>query len=283
MIDVGILGSQKFGVSITTDWCGSVGIQLDRGRFSQIIDNLINNAFKVTPRGKNITVKTDLIDDFKRDNKSLRIQIIDEGPGIPRNKIAEIFDKYTQIDTNQSGAPTGIGLGLSIVAQFVRLHNGEINVDGGGENTGRGANFSLHFPNASILSTESVRQTAKGLSKVLIVDDDEDILGTIIDALREMPLDIRTAADGVEAFAMFLTWDPDLVISDVKMPEKNGIELLNDIKHSSPGTPVILLSGALEDFGEGDIQTTLKPEAYLAKPFVSADLIATVETLLKQD
>jgi signal transduction histidine kinase/CheY-like chemotaxis protein len=279
-----LIGRQKYGITLQTDWCGMIGAQIDRSRFTQIIDNLVNNAFKVTPRGKSVTIKTELVDDFKRNNKSIKIRVIDEGPGIPRDKVNTIFDKYTQLDTpQQGGKEQGVGLGLSIVAQFVRLHNGQIFVDGGGEGTGHGAIFTVQLPNASILKPESVKDKNTGKFKILVVDDDPDIRDTIVDALKPLAAEIRVASDGLEGYAVFVSWDPDLVLSDVKMPEKTGIELLHDIKHSSPGTPVVLLSGALEDFGDGDVQTSLKPEAYLPKPFKSQELLALVNSIMKSE
>jgi signal transduction histidine kinase len=277
-----IIGRQKYGVTLKTEWCGMIGAQIDRSRFTQIIDNLVNNAFKVTPRGKSVTIKTELVDDFRRNNKSIKIRVIDEGPGIPREKVNTIFDKYTQLDTpQQGGKEQGVGLGLSIVAQFVRLHNGQIYVDGGGEGTGHGAIFTVQLPNATILKPQSVKEPESGKFKILVVDDDPDIRETILDALKPIDAEIRTASDGLEGYAVFISWDPDLVLSDVKMPEKTGIELLHDIKHASPGTPVVLLSGALEDFGDGDVQSSLKPEAYLPKPFKSQELVALVNGIIK--
>ena len=271
-----LIGSQEYGVHLKTIWCEPVNIKIDRGRFSEIIDNLVINAFKVTPKGKTVTIKTDLIDDFKRNNKSLRIQISDEGPGIPRDKISSIFDKYTQLDSK--GARSGVGLGLSIVAQFVRLHNGEIHVDGG---HGSGATFSIYMPNAEIIKTISLTSSASGKRKVLVVDDDDAIRNVIAACVSNLA-EVRTAADGVEGYAIFESWDPDLILSDVKMPAKNGIELLNDVKHASPGTPVVLISGALDAFGTGEIKSSLKPDAYLPKPFVTADLINIVNKLLNE-
>jgi signal transduction histidine kinase len=279
--NLSILGESQYGVTIHRNWCGSIGIQIDRTRFHQIIDNLVVNAFKVTPRGKSITITTDLIDDFKRDNKALRIQITDQGPGIPKAKISEIFDKYSQLD-NSDQSKNGVGLGLSIVAQFVRLHNGDIQVDGGGEQTGHGATFSIVLPNASILNQENMRGSNKDKKKILVVDDDEDVRDIIIDALDGKSFDIRTAEDGLEAFSLFLTWDPDLVITDMKMPHKNGIELIYDIKQANPNTPIILLSGALENFTPGEVQTTIKPDLYLPKPFKSAQLLHSTNELLQQ-
>jgi signal transduction histidine kinase len=277
-----LIGNQKYGVTLSTDWCGSIGIQVDRTRFGQIIDNLVINAFKVTPRGKNVYIKTMLVDDFKRHNKSLRFDIIDEGPGIPANQLKTIFDKYTQLDNHQNEA-SGVGLGLSIVAQFVRLHNGDIYVDGGGEDTGLGATFSVSIPNASILRVDSLREAVKGLVKLLIVDDDEDIRETLVDAFRGLPYEIRTAIDGEQGFSLFSTWNPDLVISDMRMPKKTGLELFHDIRSVNDKTGLILVSGALEDFSDINIKSAFKPDGFLAKPFVSADLVGMVAKILKRD
>jgi signal transduction histidine kinase/ActR/RegA family two-component response regulator len=277
-----ILGKQQYGIELKTQWCGQVNAQIDRARFTQIIDNLVINAFKVTPRGKSVTIKTDIVDDVKRDDPSLRIQISDEGPGIPRDKISSVFDKYTQLDKPQQDQKgKGVGLGLSIVSQFVRLHNGQIFVEGGGENTGHGAIFSIVLPNANIIRETIKRDQPSNQFKVLVVDDDEDIRQVIVEILADLPYEVRTASDGLEAYAVFLTWNPDLILSDVKMPEKTGIELLNDVKLDNPKIPVVLLSGALDDFASKDVKSALKPDAYLPKPFRSNDLVSLCKSILK--
>lgn len=281
-LNLAMIGTQKYGVGLITNWCGSVGIQVDRLKFGQIIDNLVTNAFKVSPSGTKVTITTKLIDDFKRHNKALRIEIMDEGPGIPKGQLKSVFDKYTQLD-NQQGAASGVGLGLSIVSQLVRLHNGEIFVLGGGDMRGIGATFGVTLPNASILRVESLRETIKGHSKILVVDDDEDIRDMIVDVFRGLPFEIRTAADGAEGLRLFQTWDPDVVISDMRMPEKNGLELLHDIRVANGKTGLILISGALEEMSEDTIKQNFNPDAYLSKPFVSAELLEVVSKLLKRN
>ncbi len=279
-----ILGKQQYDIELKTDWCGKVSVFIDSARFTQIIDNLVNNAFKVTPRGKSVTIKTDIVDDFKRSSKSLRIQIIDEGPGIPRDKISSIFDRYTQLDTpQQGGKEKGVGLGLSIVSQFVRLHNGQIFVEGGGESSGHGAIFSITLPNAKILDKRTLRGESQDHFKVLVVDDDKDIRELIVEALAKLPYKIRTACDGLEAYAVFLTWNPDLIITDIKMPEKTGIELLNDIKQDNPNMPVVLISGAIDEFAADAVKSALRPDAYLPKPFRQEDVVAICKNILKEE
>jgi signal transduction histidine kinase/ActR/RegA family two-component response regulator len=278
-----ILGQQQYGIELKTEWCDQVSALIDIGRFTQIIDNLVINAFKVTPRGKSVTIKTDIVDDVKRSQPALRIQIIDEGPGIPRDKIASVFDKYTQLDTPQQGTQSqGVGLGLSIVSQFVRLHNGQIFVEGGGESTGHGAIFSIVLPNA-IVKESALQRKPSDQFKILVVDDDEDIRQVIVEILANLPYEVRTASDGLEAYAVFLTWNPDLVLSDVKMPEKTGIELLHDIKLDNPNIPVVLLSGALDEFASTHVKSALNPDAYLPKPFRSNELIALCKSILKDE
>lgn len=276
-----IIGLQKYGVLLETDWCGPVGIQIDRIKFGQIIDNLVINAFKVTPRGKRVFLKTHLIDDFQRFNKALRVEVTDEGPGIPGEKVRAIFEKYSQLD-NQQGAPGGVGLGLGIVAKFVRLHNGEIHVDEGGQDSGRGATFVLTFPNASILRVNSLRETIKGYLKILIVDDDEDIRDTLVAGFHGLPYDIRTAADGVQGFQLFSTWGPDLVVADMRMPGKNGLELFHEIRLLNPKIGLLLISGALEDYSTLKIDAAFSPDGYLSKPFSTKALTDLVAKILEK-
>jgi signal transduction histidine kinase/ActR/RegA family two-component response regulator len=279
--NLGLVGSQKYGVTLVTNWCGGVGIQVDRMKFGQIIDNLVTNAFKVTPSGKKVTITTSLVDDFKRHNSALRIEITDEGPGIPKAQLKLVFDKYTQLG-NQQEAASGVGLGLSIVAQLVRLHNGEIYVEGGGEVAGQGATFAVTLPNASILRVQSLQETIKGHSKILVVDDDEDVRETIVDTFRGVPYEIRQASDGAEGLSLFQAWDPDVVVSDMRMPKKNGLELLYDIRNTNGKTGLILLSGALEDFAPSMIYENFKPDVYLEKPFAAKELLDAVANLLKK-
>jgi signal transduction histidine kinase/ligand-binding sensor domain-containing protein/DNA-binding response OmpR family regulator len=244
----------------------------DKDKVEKIIFNLLSNAFKFTPVDGKVTVTVSTDKSVKKEEKSgdipklskLIIKVEDSGIGIPQDKFDNLFVSFYQIESNITSA-LGSGIGLSLVKEFVKLHDGEITVK---SEPGKGSCFTVILPivgNGKILSentlqrNEETKHFYKPLPvidkidsndepeekpKLLIADDNDDLRFYIKDNLQKR-YNVYEAADGVEALAIIQKIIPDLIISDIMMPGIDGIELCRRVKADKNicHIPVILLTG----------------------------------------
>lgn len=247
--------------------------------------NLLGNAFKYTPAGGRIDVALELTGD---NDSELRIQVSDTGIGIKDKDKNHIFDRFYQVDDDgDSHLGTGSGIGLSMVSEYVRLHDGSIRVT---DNVERGSVFIIQIPirhgefsdsyhsvskNVHNKESESVQTPPKGISeiqqsnrkKVLVVDDNPDMTEMLKDSLYNI-YDVITASDGVEAMKIALEAKPDIILTDLMMPNMNGMELCRALKEN-PDTvdiPIIILT-AKHDLGVKLEGLTIGADDYITKPF----------------
>lgn len=280
----------------------------DHDKLERILFNLVSNAFKFTPEHGSVTVA--LHSEEKEPGKPwLAIQVKDTGIGIPKEKQEQIFERFFQHDIPGSIVNQGSGIGLSITKEFVKLHNGYITVDSEPE---KGSCFTVWLPvqiiDASVplaISTEpeipdglmgnSITQpedwqpgplAANGYDgrkkMLLLVEDNEDFRFYLKDNLRQH-FTILEAADGKEGWQKALGHHPDLVVSDISMPQMNGIDLCQKIKKDQRTShiPVILLTALT---GEEQQLKGLETGAndYLTKPFNFEILLSRIRNLLSQ-
>lgn len=257
--------------------------------FSQIIENLVNNAIKFSPEDTNIRLSAKIVknpDSPEKEDNWLEVQVIDEGPGIPEEKIEAIFKSYEQVG-DQSNNTKGVGLGLSIAQQFTKLHHGKIEVD---SVIGKGATFKVYVPNASLKPIEisHVPEKRPTQGNLLVVDDDPDILEYIEAILTEEGYQVSTAIDGLDALKVFASNTFDLVVTDMKMPNMDGIELMQAIKAEVADIPIILATGYYPTLDNDAARDIFASEQMLKKPFSKEQLVKSVrqgldrKTLLKK-
>jgi signal transduction histidine kinase/ligand-binding sensor domain-containing protein/DNA-binding response OmpR family regulator len=266
----------------------------DKDQVEKIMFNLLSNAFKFTPVDGKVTVTVSTEKSVKKEEKTrdilklsnLIIKVEDSGIGIPQDKIDNLFVSFYQIESNTTSAQ-GSGIGLSLVKEFVKLHDGEIKVE---SESGKGSCFTVILPivgNGKVLSenslpgNEEVKYFYKPLPvtdkidssdepeekpKLLIADDNDDLRFYIKDNLQKR-YNVYEAADGEEALAIIQKIIPDLIISDIMMPGIAGIELCRRVKADKNicHIPVILLTGLsteqeqFESLGTGADDYILKP------------------------
>lgn len=246
-------------ISIVTE-PGSVEAEIDEDRISQAIENLIINAIKFSSKNTTITLKTESVDGHAC------IKVIDQGMGIPKDKLDKIFSKYSQLD-HKSAKNLGVGLGLSIAQQFVKLHDGHITVE---SEEGVGTTFSIHLPfNAS--------HKVKGTNTILIIDDDEDIRDYVGAILEGQNLKFYTAKNGAEALAEFKKHQPDIVISDINMPGMDGFEVFSKIRNIRANTKFIFISGYFPKITDQKAKEIFEGQSFITKPFNDVDLLKAIE------
>ncbi len=267
----------------------------DQDKVEKILFNLLSNAFKFTPENGAVGVALNLKE--QQGKLFVEIKVKDSGIGIPADKQEKIFERFFQVETPKSMVNQGSGIGLSITREFVKLHGGTIHVD---STPGNGSCFTVLLPAKEITHREilfdgqgqqeeevvpvSVATTLEVDRKplLLLVEDNEDFRFYLKDNLRAHYA-ILEAANGKQAFQKALASLPDLIVTDVMMPEMNGIELCRKIK-SDPHTshiPVILLTARTADEQKVEGFETGASD-YITKPFNFEILQARIKNVIAQ-
>lgn len=264
--NVSLLGKEK-NIHIICEASFSPKVLIDTDRVEQAIENLIGNAIKFSPKGKSIIVRTS--EGLVNEGRYFRIEVVDQGQGIPKEKLASIFNKFTQLESGYA-KKLGVGLGLTIVEQFIKAHGGFITVD---SEEGKGSAFQINIPLVAERSNPVVGTT------ILLVDDDADIREYLAAELESEGFRVVVAKDGEDAILKMEVSSIDLVISDVQMPGVDGFELLAAVKKKW-STPMILASGYYPSLNEDVAKSLFKADYFLPKPYKVAELLKVVKELL---
>ena len=269
----------------------------DADKVGKIVMNLLSNAFKFTPEGGRVTV---MIEHVTGTPDTLEIKIADTGIGISDVDKEHIFDRFYQADHKGVEETTGNGIGLSLVRDFVTLHEGEVKVF---DNIGTGSVFVIQFPVKHVetqvqlpeetgmsvgdeedreMKEEVREETGRKDSPLLLVVDDNEDFRIFMRYSLELQYRVKLAVNGNEAWEMMQEELPDLVISDVMMPQMDGNELCRLIKQDkrTAPIPVILLTARqnTEAKLEG-LQTGA--DDYATKPFNMTILVLRIRKLIE--
>ena len=264
-----------------------VNAWIDRNKLDKAIANLLSNAFKYTPNGGEIIFR------IEKQDKKVLLYVIDSGKGLGKNDDAKtLFERFYQGKNSADMHLGGSGIGLNLCRSIVRLHGGDVTARNREDGTS-GACFIIELPlgkehlKDSQINSDYVvngkkqqRGAASRNSKILLVDDDIEICRYIKTELSDWYRFV-ICNNGKEALKQLLSGDFDLVVSDVVMPEMDGITLLRNIKGNAniSHVPVIMLTSKSEisDRLEG---IKLGADAYLAKPFSLEELHLTIDNLI---
>jgi len=273
----------------------------DHDKIERILFNLLSNAFKFTSESGSVSVLlSSTLNNFNQ--TCLLISVNDNGIGIEEDKLNRIFDRFFQSDIPGSLVNQGSGIGLAITKEFVRLHGGEIWAE---SKVGAGSTFTVKIPfdeadvtivencklsftaklSSRTLTEESNAEAVSGFDKkpvLLLVEDNDDFRFYLKDNLNEF-YQICEAVNGKEGWQKVLSAHPDLVVSDISMPEMNGIDLCKKIKGDvrTADTPVILLTALTgEEVQLSGLETGAND--YVMKPFNFEILLFKIKNQLKQ-
>ncbi|MFL5743382.1 MAG: two-component regulator propeller domain-containing protein [Niastella sp.] len=295
--------SERKNIRFTFKTCiDRLDAYFDRDKMERILFNLLSNAFKFTLAGGHITVDLQkAVGSDDQEYTQVWINVIDTGIGIPADKKDLIFDRFFQNDTSTAILNQGTGIGLSITKEFIKLHGGNIRVE---SEPGKGCAFTIQVPLKHAHETTIAEQpvasseeegpnnslnpspvmqeedTMNNALSVLLVEDNDDFRFYMKDNLRNK-YKVIEATNGKEGWQKTLSNHPQLIVSDISMPEMDGIELIKKIKSDKRTShiPVILLTAMT---GQEQQLKGLETGAndYITKPFNFEVLNAKIKNLL---
>ncbi|MGH9966273.1 MAG: CHASE domain-containing protein [Pyrinomonadaceae bacterium] len=262
----------------------------DSSRLQQVIWNLLSNAIKFTPSGGRVHLGVNDI------GSQVEIRVTDTGQGISREFLPFVFDRFRQADSTSTRRHGGIGLGLAIARHLVEIHGGTIKAESAGE--GKGATFSVRLPSVGSIASLNKHPAGSGEAQdsfefdsrlegvhVLLVDDDLDTLDLLSAALRQQKAKVTAVASAAEALAAINASKPDIVVSDIAMPDENGYQLLEKIRAMNFDAAQIPALAITAYAKEEDREAALSSgyQGFLAKPIELSDLVTAVAEVLRRD
>jgi PAS domain S-box-containing protein len=269
---------------------GECLIKGDPNRLRQVIWNLLSNSIKFTPRGRSVNVDLTCVE------STARLTVSDTGEGISAVFLPYVFDRFRQAEGSISRRQGGLGLGLAVVRHLVELHGGTISAES--EGIGQGSVFTVDLPLAQerrdpARAEERRREVDRRRSRsgvvrldglhVLLVEDDDDsrkLLGTM---LKRYGARVTSTKSAKEALTVFEGDLPDVLVSDIGMPDEDGYELIRKLRSAPPEkgglTPAIALTGYAS---RKDRERALAAgyHQHIAKPIEQADLIGAIAALV---
>jgi signal transduction histidine kinase/DNA-binding response OmpR family regulator len=251
----------------------------DAGKLRQVLINLLGNAVKYTERGHiEVRVTAEAVDDGRI---RLSCEVADTGPGIAASELESIFEPFEQ-STVGRGAHGGTGLGLTISRQFVRLMGGELTAD---SRLGEGSVFGFEVlvapagepAVAAALGEVVAMAPGHEAVRLLNVDDEEINRLLVTELLAPLGFELRDAAGGTEAVALWEEWQPRAILLDLAMPDVDGFEVLRRIRAAETDRHTVIIALTASGFNE-DRQAVLAAGAddYVRKPFRGPELLSTL-------
>jgi PAS domain S-box-containing protein len=262
----------------------AVEIPGDHDRLHQVLLNLLSNALRFTPENGEIEISVEMLPD------SAALTVRDTGSGIRPEFLPHVFERFRQADASTTRRHGGLGLGLAIVRQLVELHGGTVAASSAGE--GRGSVFRVSLPRQRSVALTPPPGTARPQGnayrgradlrgiKVLVVDDEPDSASLVKRVLEDCHADVQSATSMEEALRKFTAYHPDVLLSDIGMPEHDGYELIRRVRElpGGEGVPAAALS-ALARAEDVDRALHAGFQTHVAKPLEPSALVLVVEKL----
>jgi PAS domain S-box-containing protein len=267
-------------------------LQGDPNRLQQVVWNLLSNAVKFTPPGGRVTVC------LSRGPSHVEIEVKDTGDGITASFLPHVFERFRQADASSTRRHGGLGLGLAIVRQLVELHGGTVEAHSAGQ--GLGATFIVRLPLVAPRpdAVEPVRaQPPPGVSlpvnypkelrgrRILVVDDDADARELLTTLFQEGGAQVSSAASAAQALALLKQETPDLLVSDIGMPEMDGYALIREVRRGDSERGVRVPAVALTAYARMEDRTAALQagfDTHVAKPLNSSELLGVAVSLLRR-
>ncbi len=302
--------------AITFDIKSSVqalDVWFDHDKIEKSIFNILSNAFRYTPDRGIVIISIDRVQKgvdatkVAENTEYVKVSISDNGKGISSEKINKIFNRFYQADDNILANPASSGIGLSIAKEFIEIHKGIITVE---STLNQGSNFTIYLPLGKdhfsqedfaeilpkinlthLLSTQAYnpkRNTPKASNepgnakyKILVAEDNNELRNFILDNL-ELDYEVFEAGNGAEAMKMATSVHPNLILSDIMMPEISGYELCKQLKLNidTSHIPIILIT-VISELDEQINAFDIGADDYVVKPFNMSLLEAKIRSILR--
>jgi PAS domain S-box-containing protein len=262
----------------------------DSNRLQQIVWNLVANAVKFTGKGGRVQVR------IERVNSRVEIIVSDTGQGITAEFLPYVFDRFRQADATSTRRYGGLGLGLAIVRHLTEMHGGVVTVASPGE--GGGATFTVKLPviaaHAEDLTSDRVHPVSGGSAsslpppnlagvRVLIVDDEPDTREMLRVMVGQFGAEVRTCASSVEALNVLNNWEPNVIVSDIEMPDEDGYELIRKVRRAETSAGARMVPAvALTAYARVEDRLRALSAGYqmhIAKPCEPAELAMVIASL----
>jgi PAS domain S-box-containing protein len=269
----------------------------DPERLQQVVWNLLSNAVKFTPAGGSVRAEVRPAADSPY-GPAVEVAIIDSGEGIRPEFLPHVFERFRQADASTTRRHGGLGLGLAIAKHLVELHGGTIFAHSDGH--GRGATFTVTLPARAALgagpghahppassgassadSAARVAAAVRGL-RVLIVDDDPDARDLVRRILERCEAQVTAAGSAAEALNLLSAFTPDVLLSDIGMPDQDGFDLIRSVRAMAPHAAASIPAAALTAFARPEDAARAVGagyQAHIPKPVEPPELLAIVADL----
>jgi CheY-like chemotaxis protein len=251
-------------------------VMADDSRLQQVVWNLLTNAIKFTPSGGRIEINA------RRDGDEYEIAVTDSGSGISPEFLPQIFERFSQQESGTGKSFAGLGIGLTIVKHLVDIHHGTIEVES--EGIGKGATFRVRLPLTDKRPSETPTDQTTRLRKVriLVVEDDPDARALIARILSDSGAQVSDVGSAEAAMAQIRASAPDLLVSDIGMPQLDGYQLLRNVRtagYDAKRLPAIALTAFSRVQDRADALAA-GFQMHLAKPVKAEALVSAVANLL---
>jgi len=216
-----------------------VPVRVDVMRMAQVVANLLINAAKYTPPGGQLTLQ------LHKTAEHAVVCVSDTGEGIPEHMLGPIFELFTQVRLSRALSQGGLGIGLALVKRIVDLHGGSVVAESGGP--GQGSCFTVRIPlahsdDAAMAAMPSRGHAPAPTRRVLVVDDNVDAAQSLSMMLEEVGHDVRTAFDGEQAVDVARRFNPEIVLLDIGMPRRDGIDAARQLRTLPGGGRMVLVA-----------------------------------------
>jgi len=264
----------------------------DPNRLQQVFWNLLSNAVKFTPNEGVVEVT------LRQAGAHVEVKVRDSGIGIEPSLLPFVFDRFRQGDASSSRTTGGLGLGLAITRHLVELHGGTVQAES--EGAGKGATFTIRLPlvvarrpsvrddqaprSASLTKTTEPVRTLEGL-RILVVDDEPDSRDLIALILSQAGAEVTTAGSAVDALKAIDEWMPDVLLSDIAMPQIDGYELLRRVRAREAESGGRIAAAALTAYARMEDRLRILSagfQMHVPKPIEPAELVTVVASIAKR-
>ena len=288
-IDALMPAASAKNIHVTRELADGLTVLGDRDRLQQVVWNLVSNAFKFTPKGGSVMIR------LAESDGDVYIEVTDSGIGIPAEFLPFVFDRFRQADSSMSRRHNGLGLGMAIVRHLVELHGGTVAVESPGEN--KGTTFKLHLPkHTGPVPAEKAPASRNDFTPevpideleqlnglhVLIVEDDADSRNVLALLLQRLGALVEAVGSAKDAYDRLQQRTPDVLVSDIGMPDEDGYAMIRHIRELSNGQriPAIALTAYAR---KQDAEAALGAgyDQHLPKPVAPADLIRAIKAVTR--